>query len=51
MALRPILLVASLVCLILADLIETAVVHGSDFRAWLIGGLAFFVASFLPWPS
>lgn len=42
------LLVASLICLVVAELIQTSVLSGGDVMAWFIGGVIAFVASFLP---
>lgn len=42
------LLIAALICLVVAELLETGVLHGSDVLAWAIGGGIAFVASFLP---
>lgn len=44
------LLVASLVCFIIALLLSLAVFSGGNLTAWTLGGAVAFVASFLVGP-
>jgi len=46
---RPLFfVVAAIICFVIAELLETAVIHGSDLRAWVIGGFIALACSFLP---
>lgn len=42
------LLVAAVVCFLVALLLELSVFSGSDWRAWTLGGLLSFAAAHLP---
>jgi hypothetical protein len=42
------LLVAAVVCFVVALMLELGVVNGSDWHAWTLGGLVAFAAAHLP---
>lgn len=41
-------LVAALICMVIAVLLETSVFNGGDWQAWMLGGFIAFIAAHLP---